>query len=274
MNSLSKRRTLPGFTPTLTATLLWLAILVLIPLATLFWTAAQLDASTFWQVVTSPRAVAAYKLTFGVALLAALANGVGGFLLAWVLVRHPFPGRNVVDAMLDIPFALPTAVAGLAFATLCSANGWLGRGLALLGIHAANNRLAIWVVLTYVSLPFVVRTLQPVIEDLGTEADQAAASLGASRWQTFAWVLAPQLLPALLTGMALAFARAVGEYGSVVFVSGNIPYRTEIIPLVILGHLESYHFAEAASVAVVMLLASFMVNGAINLLARWSRRHA
>jgi sulfate transport system permease protein len=271
--SMPRGRTLPGFAPAMTATLAWLSFLVLIPLSMLFVTAANLDFAEFWHVISSPRALSSYKLTFGTALLAALANGAGGLLLAWVLVRYSFPGKDIMDALLDIPFALPTAVAGLAYASLYSPEGWLGRLLNPLGISAAHNRLAVWLVLTYVSLPFVVRTLQPVLSDLGTEPEEAASSLGASPWQSFAFVLVPHILPALLTGMALAFARAVGEYGSVVFVSGNIPFRTEITPLVILGHLESYHFAEAAAVAVVMLLASFAINGIINLLSRWSHRH-
>lgn len=266
-------RTLPGFRLTMGATLAWLALIVLIPLASLFVTASSLSLGEFWKVVWSPRAVAAYKLTFGAALVAALANGVIGLLLAWVLVRYRFPGRNLVDGLIDIPFALPTAVAGLTFASLYAEQGWIGRFLVPLGIKAVHTPLAVGVVLVFVSLPFVVRAVQPVLEDLGTESEEAAESLGATRAQSFRWVIFPSLLPALLTGIALAFARAVGEYGSIVFVSGNIPYKTEIASLLIMGQLEEYNFAGAAAIAVVLLFASLLVNGAINLLSRWGRRH-
>lgn len=267
------RRTLPGFGLTMGATLAWLGILVLIPLGSIFVTSSELSWEGFRRVVTSPRALASYKLTFGAALLAALINGGIGLLLAWVLVRFDFPGRKLVDALIDIPFALPTAVAGLAYSSLYAANGWLGRFLTPLGIQAVHSRLAVVVVLVFVSLPFVVRSVQPVLEDLGAEPEEAAGSLGATRWQTFRWVTFPALAPALLTGVAMAFARAVGEYGSVIFVSGNLPMKTEIAPLLIMSQLEQYSFSGASAIALVLLLASFLINGGINLLSRWSRRH-
>ena len=268
-----QNRTLPGFKATMGATLAWLGILVLLPLSSVFFTSAGLSWAEFRAVAFGPRAMAAYRLTFGAALVAALVNGAIGLLLAWVLVRHRFPGRNLVDALIDIPFALPTAVAGLAYSSLYASNGWLGRWLTPLGIQAVHSRLAVVVVLTFVSLPFVVRSVQPVLEDLGSEPEEAAASLGASRWQSFRWVVFPALAPALLTGVAMAFARAVGEYGSVIFVSGNLPMKTEIAPLLIMGQLENYNFAGASAIALVLLLASFAINGAINLLSRWSKRH-
>lgn len=266
-------RSAPGFRWTLGATLLWLGLIVLAPLGSLFVAASELTPAGAWRIVSAPRALAAYRLTFGAALIAALANGAIGFLIAWVLERRPFPGRRLVDALIDIPFALPTAVAGLTYASLYGEHGWIGRFLAPLGIRAVHNPPAIVLVLTFVSLPFVVRTLQPVIESLGVESEEAARSLGASRGQTFRWVVFPSLLPALLTGMTLAFARAVGEYGSIVFVSGNIPYETEIASLLIVGHLEEYDFAGASAVAVVLLSASLAINGAVTLLSRWGRRH-
>jgi len=268
-----KRRNIPGFKTTMGATLLWLGLLVLIPLSRIVTMASGLSGPEFWKAVWSPQAVAAYQLTFGAALVAALANGAIGLLIAWVLVRHAFPGKSLVNSMIDIPFALPTAVAGLTYGSLYAPNGWIGRWLAPLGIHAVHNPLAICIVLTFVSLPFVVRSLQPVLEDLGTESEEAAQSLGASRWQTFRHVLFPSVLPALLTGIALAFARAVGEYGSVVFVSGNLPMKTQIAPVVVMGHIEAYEYPQAAAVALVLLVASFAINGGINTLSRWSRRH-
>jgi sulfate transport system permease protein len=267
------RRSPPGFRLTLGATLAWLGILVLIPLSSAFITASSLSWGDFWKTVSGPRALAAYRLTFGASLLAALVNGILGLLIAWVLVRVPFPARNLVDSLIDIPFALPTAVTGLTYASLYGRDGWIGKRLAPLGIEAVHNRTAVVLVLVFVSLPFVVRAVQPVLEELGAEAEEAAGSLGAGRWQTFKWVVLPSLLPALLTGTALAFARAVGEYGSVVFVSGNLPMKTEIAPLIVMGHLENFDFPGAAAVSVVLLLASFAINGSINLLSRWSRRH-
>ena len=268
-----RRRNIPGFKTTMGATLAWLGILVLIPLARIFTTSSGLSGSDFWKTVWSPQAVAAYELTFGAALVAALVNGGIGLLLAWVLVRYQFPGKNVVNSLIDIPFALPTAVGGLTYGSLYAPKGWIGRFLTPLGIEAVHNRLAVCIVLTFVSLPFVVRALQPVLEDLGTESEEAAHSLGATRWQTFRHVLFPSILPALLTGIALAFARAVGEYGSVVFVSGNIPMKTQIAPVVIMGHLEAFEFDRASAIALVLLVTSFGINGGINFLSRWSRRH-
>jgi sulfate transport system permease protein len=268
-----KSRALPGFKVTMGATLVWLGVLVLLPLTTLFFTSSSLSGADFWRIVSSPRAMAAYRLTFGASLLAALINGAIGLLIAWVLVRREFPGKNIVNGLIDIPFALPTAVAGLAYSSLYSENGWLGRFLAPMGIKAVYSPLAVLIVLIFISLPFVVRSIQPVLEDLGTEPEEAAQSLGATRAQTFRWVLFPALLPALLTGVALAFARAVGEYGSVVFVSGNLPFKTEIASILVMNQLEEFNFAGAAAIAIVLLFASFAINGVINLLSRWSRRH-
>jgi sulfate transport system permease protein len=268
-----KRRNIPGFKTTMGATVVWLGLLVLLPLSRILTMPTDMTGTDFWKTVWSAQAVAAYQLTFGAALIAALANGAIGLLLAWVLVRHTFPGKNFVNSLIDIPFALPTAVAGLTYGSLYSPEGWIGRWLAPLGIKAVHNPLAVCIVLTFVSLPFVVRALQPVLEDLGTESEEAAHSLGASRWQTFRHVLFPSVLPALLTGIALAFARAVGEYGSVVFVSGNIPMKTQIAPVVVMGHIEAFEYDRAAAVALVLLVASFAINGGINFLSRWSRRH-
>ncbi|HZE98879.1 MAG TPA: sulfate ABC transporter permease subunit CysT [Planctomycetota bacterium] len=268
-----KRRNIPGFKTTMGATLAWLGVIVLIPLSSVVWTSWSLSGAEFWRIVWSPRAVAAYKLTFGAAAAAAAINAAIGLLIAWVLARYEFAGKNFMNALIDIPFALPTAVAGLTYSSLYATNGWFGRFLEPLGIHAVHSRLAVCIVLTFISLPFVVRTLQPVFEDLGTEAEEAAHSLGASRWQTFRLVIFPSILPALLTGVALAFARAVGEYGSVVFVSGNLPMKTEIAPLLIMGQLENYNFAGASAIAFVLLVASFAINGGINLLSKWSRRY-
>lgn len=270
---MARKRRLPGFKLTMGATLAWLLLIVLIPLSSAFVTASSLSFRAFWEAVANPQAIAAYKVTFGAALVAALVNGAVGLLLAWVLVRYEFPGKNVLNSLIDIPFALPTAVAGLTYASLYAADGWIGRFLHPLGIEAVHSRLAVVVVLTFVSLPFVVRSVQPVLEDMGAEAEEAAGSLGATRWQTFRWVTFPTLAPALLTGVALAFARAVGEYGSVIFVSGNKPYETEIAPLLIMHKLEQFKFADAAAIAVVLLFASFLINGAINVLSRWSRRY-
>jgi sulfate transport system permease protein len=227
----------------------------------------------FWRTATTDRAVAAYKLTFGASLIAALINAVFGTILAWVLVRYHFPGKRLVDALVDIPFALPTAVAGLTLANLFAPNGWLGQVLVPIGIHGAYSQLGIVLALTFVSMPFVVRTLQPVIEALEREVEEAAATLGAGRMKTFVSVIAPTILPTLITGFALSFARAVGEYGSVVFISSNIPYKTEIAPLVIITALESYEYNSAMSIAVVLLGVSFAMLVVINLLEKWSRRY-
>ena len=271
---LAQRRAgvLPGFGLTMGYTLLYVSLIVLVPLSTLSLRSATLGFESFWGTVTAPRVLASYRLTFGAALVAALINAVFGFVVAWVLVRYRFPGRRVVDALVDLPFALPTAVAGIALTTLYAKNGWLGAPLAALGVKVAFTPLGVTVALTFIGLPFVVRTLQPVIETLDAEVEEAAASLGASRWQTVARVVLPALAPAWSTGFALAFARALGEYGSVVFIAGNMPMQTEIAPLLIITKLEQYEYAQATAIAVVMLVASFLLLGLINAVQSWSLR--
>ncbi len=263
---------LPGFGLALGVSVLSLSLIVLLPLSTLFWKSSGLGWSGFWQAVSAPRVVASYKLTFGAALAAAIVNGVFGFIVTWVLVRYRFPGRRLVDALVDFPFALPTAVAGITLTTLYAPNGWLGEPLARLGVKAAFTPLGVTIALTFIGLPFVVRTLQPVLESLDPEVEEAAASLGASRLQTIARVVLPALFPAWLTGVALAFARALGEYGSVVFIAGNMPMKTEITPLLIITKLEQYDYAGATAIAVVTLVASFSMLLAINRLQTWSAR--
>jgi sulfate transport system permease protein len=267
-----RRRVLPGFGLTLGFTLLYLSLIVLIPLSTLALKSASMGWGPFWTTVTSPRVLASYRLTFGASFAAAVVNAVFGFAVAWVLVRYRFPGHRIVDALVDLPFALPTAVAGITLTSLYSPNGWLGRPLEALGLKVAFTPLGIVVALTFIGLPFVVRTLEPVIEDLDVEVEEAAASLGAGRPQTFAHVILPALFPAWLTGFALAFARALGEYGSVVFIAGNMPMRTEITSLLIITKLEQYDYAGATAIAVVMLVASFLLLGAINRLQSWASR--
>jgi len=266
----SRRRVLPGFGLTLGFTLLYLSLIVLVPLSMLALRTAAMGWGPFWATVTSPRVLASYRLTFGASLAAAALNGVFGLIVAWVLARYRFPGQKIVDALVDLPFALPTAVAGIALTSLYSPSGWLGRPLEALGLKVAFTPLGIVVALTFIGLPFVVRTLQPVIEDLDVEVEEAAASLGAGRRQTFARVILPALFPAWLTGFALAFARALGEYGSVVFIAGNMPMRTEITSLLIITKLEQYDYAGATAIAVVMLVASFLLLGAINRLQSWA----
>ncbi len=266
------RSVLPGFGVSLGITCTYLSLMVLLPLATVFTRSAELSWPEFWSTVTSPRVVASFRVTFGASLAAALVNSVFGFLVAWVLVRYRFAGRRVLDAMVDLPFALPTAVAGIALTTLYAANGWVGKYLQPLGIKVSYTWLGITVALIFIGLPFVVRTVQPVLDDLELEVEEAAASLGARRWQTFTRVVLPSVAPALLTGFALAFARAIGEYGSVVFIAGNMPMRTEIVPLLIITKLEQYDYAGATAVAVVMLVASFSLLLTINLLQRAARR--
>ncbi|KAB0666194.1 sulfate ABC transporter permease subunit CysT [Oryzomonas japonica] len=265
---------LPGFGPTMGYTLLYLSLLVLIPLSALIFKTAGLSWHDFVAVVTAPRVLASYKVTFGAALAAAGINALFGVLVAWVLVRYPFPGKRLVDALVDLPFALPTAVAGITLATVYSANGWVGRYLEPHGIKVAFTPLGIIVAMTFIGLPFVVRTVQPVIEELDSEIEEAAACLGANRLQTFRRVLFPLLLPSVLTGFALAFARAVGEYGSIIFIAGNMPMVSEITPLVIITKLEQYDYQGATAVATVMLVASFVILLIINLLQKWSRRYA
>jgi sulfate transport system permease protein len=265
---------LPGFGLTFGFTLFYLSVIVLIPLATLFFRSSTLGVGGFWDAVTAPRVLASYKLTFGASLAGAVVNGAFGLIVAWVLVRYRFPGQRLVDALVDLPFALPTAVAGIVLTTLYAENGWLGRPLAKAGIKVAFTPLGVAVALTFIGLPFVVRTLQPVIESLDPEVEEAAASLGASRWQTFRRVILPAILPAWITGFALAFARALGEYGSVVFIAGNMPMKTEISALMIITKLEQYDYAGATAIAVVMLLASFVLLLTINRLQSWSTRLA
>jgi len=267
-----RHRVLPGFALTLGLSMTYLGAIVLLPLAGLGAFAARLDAAEFWRVVTAPRALAAYRVSFGSAAVAAALNAVFGFIVAWVLVRYRFPGRRIVDALVDLPFALPTAVSGIALTTLWASTGWFGRVLARAGVSVAFTTLGIVVALTLIGLPFVVRTLQPALAELEAEVEEAAASLGASRWQTFVRVSLPTLAPALLTGVAMAFARAVGEYGSVVFIAGNMPMRTEIAPLLILIKLEQFDYAGAAALAVVLLAVSSAMLLAINGLQWWSAR--
>lgn len=273
MFSLRRHSVLPGFRLTLGYTLLYLSLLVLIPLAGTFIKTSTLSWQEFWGTVTDARALASYRLSFGASFLAAGINLLGGLLVAWVLVRYEFWGKQIVDALVDLPFALPTAVAGIALTAVYSSNGWVGRWLEPLGIKVAFTPLGVLVALTFIGLPFVVRTVQPVLEDLDLEIEEAAASLGANRWQTFRRVLLPVLVPSLLTGFALAFARALGEYGSVVFISGNMPLRTEITPLLIMTKLEQYDYAGATALAAVMLVISFALLLAINLLQAWGSRH-
>jgi sulfate/thiosulfate transport system permease protein len=268
------RSVLPGFGLSLGITCTYLSLIVLVPLATVFTRTWELTATQFWSTVTDPRVVASYRVTFGASFAAALVNTVFGLLVAWVLVRYRFPGRKVVDAMVDLPFALPTAVAGIALTTLYASNGWVGSLLDPLGLKVSYTWIGITVALIFIGLPFVVRTVQPVLDDLEVEVEEAAASLGARRWQTFTRVVFPTVAPALLTGFALAFARAIGEYGSVVFISGNMPMKTEIVPLLIITKLEQYDYAGATAVALVMLVASFTLLLTINLLQWAARRRA
>jgi sulfate/thiosulfate transport system permease protein len=267
-----KRRVIPGFGITMGTTLLWLSLIVLIPLAALFLKTTDLSFDQFLRIVSSPRVLHALQLSFGLSLAAAAINLVFGAVVVWALVRYEFPGRRVFDAVIDIPFALPTAVAGIALTNLYAENGWFGRLLAPLGIQVAFTPLGIFVALVFVGLPFVVRTVQPVLEDLEAELEEAVATLGASRWTTIRRVIFPALLPALLTGFALAFARAVGEYGSVIFIAGNLPNVSEIAPLLIVIRLEEFRYADATAIAAVMLLASFVILLVVNLLQRWSER--
>lgn len=269
---LKQKSILPGFGLALGVTLFYLSVVVLIPLSTLFLKTATLDWSAFWEIITAPRALASYRLSLGASLIAALLNGVFGLLVAWVLVRYSFPGKRIVDGLVDLPFALPTAVGGIALTTLYSGKGWIGQYLEPLGIKVAYAPLGIIVALTFIGLPFVVRTVQPVLEDFHPEFEEAATTLGANRLQIFLRVIFPTLVPALLTGFAMAFARALGEYGSVVFISGNMPMRTEITPLLIMTKLEQFDYAGATALAVVMLGVSFLLLLAINLLQWWSRR--
>ena len=268
------RKVLPGFNLTLGYTLLYLGLIVLIPLAALVLKTFTLTGDQFWAAVSSPRVVASYRLTFGASFLAAVVNVFFGLLVAWVLVRYSFPGKRIVDALVDLPFALPTAVAGISLTAILAGNGWVGQYLEPLGLKLAFNPNGIVIALIFISLPFVVRTVQPVLEDTERELEEAAMSLGATRWQTFAKVIFPSIAPALLTGFAMAFARAVGEYGSVIFIAGNVPMVSEITPLVIIGKLEQYDYAGATAVAVVMLVISFVLLLVINALQVWQRKRS
>jgi sulfate transport system permease protein len=269
-----RNNVLPGFGTTMGYTLFYLSLVVLIPLSALVFKTAGLSWHDFLEAVAAPRVLASYKVTFGAALVAAAINAVFGVLVAWVLVRYPFPGKRLVDALIDLPFALPTAVAGITLATVYSANGWVGSYLEPRGIKVAFTPLGIIVAMTFIGLPFVVRTVQPVIEDLEAEIEEAAACLGANRWQTFCKVLLPIFTPSVLTGFALAFARGVGEYGSIIFIAGNMPMVSEITPLIIITKLEQYDYQGATAVASVMLVTSFIILLTINLLQKWSRRYA
>jgi sulfate/thiosulfate transport system permease protein len=265
-----KRRVLPGFGITMGFTLLYLSLIVLIPLSTVWLKTATLSWSEFWGTVTSARTLAAYRLSLGTAWIAASVNVIAGLLVAWVLVRYRFPGKRIIDSLVDLPFALPTAVAGIALTSLYASNGWIGRYVEALGLKIAYTPSGIVIALIFIGLPFVVRTVEPVLQDFDIAVEEAAASLGASRWQTFMRVIMPELLPALLTGFALAFARGLGEYGSVIFIAGNMPLRTEITPLLIMIKLEQFDYAGATAIALVFLSLSFAILLGINIL-QWRR---
>jgi sulfate transport system permease protein len=269
-----ERSALPGFGLTFGFTLAWLCLIVLIPLSTVVVRSAGMGWDSFAATALSSRALAAYRVSFGCALAAALVNGLFGLLIAWILVRYDFPGRRMVSALVDLPFALPTAVAGIALTALYAENGWVGRYLALLGVKVAFTPLGIIVAMIFIGLPFVVRSVEPVLADIGPEYEEAAASLGASPLQTLRRVILPTIFPALLTGFAMALARGIGEYGSVIFIAGNMPYRSEIAPLLIVTELEQYNYAGATAIAAVMLVASFLSLLLINLLQAWSRRRS
>jgi len=264
------RSTLPGFGLSLGYTVFYLSLIVLVPLGAAFARAASIGPPDFWRLVSTPRAVASYEVTFGCSLLAASVNVLFGTLIAWVLVRYRFPLKRAIDAFVDLPFALPTAVAGVALVTIYAKNGWVGAPLAHLGVEVAFTRLGIVIALTFIGLPFVVRTVQPVLQELDKELEEAAASLGAGRIQTFTRVILPTILPAILTGFALALARGIGEYGSVIFIAGNVPMHTEITPLLIVTQLEEYDYAGATAIAVSLLLVSFAMLLAINRVQHWS----
>ncbi|MDW5444314.1 MULTISPECIES: sulfate ABC transporter permease subunit CysT [unclassified Polaromonas] len=267
------KKVLPGFGLTLGYTLFYLSIIVLIPLSALLFKTFSLSWEQFIAAVTSPRVMASYRLTFGASLIAALVNLVFGLLVAWVLVRYKFPGKKIVDALVDLPFALPTAVAGISLTAILAGNGWIGQYLEPLGIKLAFTPAGVVIALIFIGLPFVVRTVQPVLEDAEKELEEAATSLGATRLQIFTKVILPHIAPALLTGFAMAFARAIGEYGSVIFIAGNMPMISEITPLIIIGKLEQYDYAGATAVAVVMLVISFVLLLVINALQAWQRRN-
>lgn len=266
----SRASVLPGFRLTLGYTLVYLSLIVLIPLSAVFFKTAGLGWLDFWAAVTSPRVLASYRLTFGASLVAAAVNALAGSVIAWMLVRYPLPGKRIIDALIDLPFALPTAVAGIALTAIYSPNGWIGHYAQMAGIKVAYTPLGVTIALTFIGLPFVVRTVQPILEELEIELEEAATSLGAGRWQTIRHVILPELVPAVLTGFALAFARAVGEYGSVVFIAGNMPMHTEITPLLIITKLDQYDYRGATALASVLLVISFTLLLIINLLQRWT----
>ena len=270
--SARRKSVIPGFGLTMGLTLAWLSLIVLIPLSTVFVHSAGMGISDFVAAGFAPRALAAYKVSFGTAFLAAMVNGIFGLLTAWVLVRYDFAGKRIINALVDLPFALPTAVAGIALTAIYAGNGWIGQFVEPLGIQLAYSPLGITLALIFIGLPFVVRSVEPVLEDLSIEVEEAALSLGARPWQVFARVILPTILPSLLTGFALAFARGVGEYGSVIFIAGNMPFRSEIALLLIVTHLEQYDYAAATAIATVMLIASFAILLLINLVQAWSRR--
>ena len=270
----ARRSVIPGFGLTMGLTVAWLCLIVLIPLSTIFLRAAGLGWDGFVAVGLSPRALSAYRLSFGTAFLAAMVNAVFGLLIAWILARYEFPGKKLVDAAVDLPFALPTAVAGIALVSLYAENGWIGSMLAPLGIRVAYTPLGVVVALIFIGLPFIVRSVQPVLADLGADVEEAAATLGATRWQTFSRVILPAIAPALLTGFALAFARGVGEYGSVIFIAGNMPYKSEIAPLLIVTQLEQFDYPGATAIACVMLVASFSMLLLVNMLQAWRAKRS
>jgi sulfate/thiosulfate transport system permease protein len=271
VSAASRRSALPGFGLTMGLTLMWLSLLILIPLAGLFVKTAELSPSQFFDILTSRRTLHALQISFGLSLLAAVVNLIAGLIIVWALVRYRFPGRRIFDAIVDIPFALPTAVAGIALTTLFAQKGWLGAPLAELGIKVAFTPLGIFIAMIFIGIPFVVRTVQPVLLDLDSELEEAAACLGANRWQTIRKVILPSLTPAILTGFALAFARAVGEYGSVIFIAGNLPNVSEIAPLLIVIRLSEFRYADATAIAVIMLLASFLIIFLLNRLQNWAQ---
>lgn len=273
LHSLKKPSVIPGFNLSLGFTVFYLSLIVLIPLSGLFFKTSILSISEFWNIITSDRVLAAYRLTFGTALAAAAINAVMGLLLAWVLIRYEFPGKKIIDAMVDLPFALPTAIAGIALTTIYASGGWLGKYLDAWGFKVAFTPLGIIVALVFVGMPFVIRTVEPILQDLDREVEEAAASLGASRLQTFCYIIFPNILPAFLTGFSLAFARGLGEYGSVIFIAGNMPMSSEVVPLLIVIELEQYNYAGATAIALTMLLASFVLLFLINLLQKWSGRY-
>jgi len=269
-NRFKKPSIMPGFGLSLGFTVFYLSLIVLLPLSGLFIKTASLSFHQFWQVITSARVMASYRLTFGTALIAAFINSIFGLIVSWVLARYQFPGKKIIDAMVDLPFALPTAVAGIALTAIYTKNGWLGQYLEPMGIHVAFTSTGIVIALIFVGLPFVVRTIEPVLQEFDAEIEEAAASLGASRWQVFTKIIFPHIFPAFLTGFSLAFARGLGEYGSVIFIAGNMPMKSEIIPVQIVIKLEQYDYAGATAIALVMLIISFILLLIINLLQKWS----